>query len=265
MIDGDDSISWKGVSPETSEQAREEGLVPASYICKRLKISRRTLGRAVKSGEIEVAKIIDGVKLFDPDSVDDITLQESLQNPDQKGFLIEYLLDALNTANAHIDKLVTLSHKPAQDTIAALLKENEILRQRSSEVDARILEVHDLYGKLLRETMMMELDAERERLNSKMKEDSFALVRDKLIPVMLDSMKGKKLLDSFSDVEIEAFLDSGAIEGKKADILRKELDSRRKKAAQTPKETKEPKKGDSDNGKTQSPKSVQGSRSDSGK
>jgi hypothetical protein len=258
---GLEDISWKGVDPEVSEQARNEGLVPAAFICKKLKISRRTLGRAVKSGEIEVARQIGKVRLFDPEDIDDATLEESLKNPDQKGFLIEYLLEAVEKQNDHIDKLVQISHKPAQDTIAALAAENESLRARVDAQWKTMAEVHDLYGTALKETMLMEVEANKERLQTKMKEDSFALLKDKLIPVVLENLSSTKFIKSFTDDQIEAFIEAGAATAEQTVLLRKELAKR--KAAQQKTESKKP-KGDN-NGKAQSEKSTEGSGTDSSK
>jgi hypothetical protein len=253
-----DSISWKGVDPEISKEAKELGLVPASYICSKLKISRRTLGRAVKNGEIDVAKQVGKVRLFDPDDIDDVTLEESIKNPDQKGFLIEYLLEAVEKQNDHIDKLIQISHKPAQDTIVALANECKDLRERVEGQWKTMAEVHELYGTAIRETLMMEVDAEKARLQTKMKEDSFALLKEKLVPVVLENLGSTKFIKSFKTDQIEAFIESGAAEPEQVLILKREL-AKRRKAEQSQQSNKG--KGDN-NGKTQSEESTEGNRAD---
>jgi DNA-binding transcriptional MerR regulator len=256
-------VSWKGIDPEISEQAVEDGLVPAGYVCKKLDISRRTLGRAIKSGEIEVARQIGKVRLFDPDDIEDTNLAESLKNPDQKGFLIEYLLESLSSRDTHIDELVKLTHKPIQDTIQALLSENKNLRERIESQWKTTAEVHELYGTMLRETAMLEVDVDKEKNKEQMKSDAFALLKDKLVPVMLDSYAAGNLANVFSTDEIEAFIESGAAgdNPKALTLLKKELAKRRKAEAKTEKKAQ----GDSNNGKAKSEKHAENSGPDSSK
>ena len=220
----------QGIPRETAEKAEAEGLISAGKVCKGLKISRRTLGRKIRLKEIEPI-IIDDIRFFSPDVLDQFEPGED-QPEDGKDFVLNYTLETLLGQNEHIDKLIRLAHDPAQATIKALLDENASLRKRAQEQEAKVFEVHELYGQLFRDTLAAEVEAEKERARMTMQKDAMAMVQDKLLPAMLESMSAGKFINSFSAEQIEAFIEVGAGTPEQIAMLKKTLADRLKKQQQ---------------------------------
>jgi hypothetical protein len=237
-----------GIPKAIEELARAEGLLTPAEVCKQLGISKRSLGREVNRGRLTV-KAIEGYRFFVPETVDALD-----ETPDNEGqaFVLDFALEALSNANEHVNKLVKLAHEPAQQTIEALLKENQSLRERVERQENTVAEVHTMYGELMRNTIVAEIEAEKERKRIEMQGEAFDLFKTQLLPMMLENMGGKKFLESFSNEQIDAALGSGVLTDSQEKTLKKVRAERSKKE----------RKGDNE---TQHKESDKGTIPDSGK
>lgn len=226
-------------SKDTIAKAKEKGLIGVYELGKELGISRRTIGRLCRMKELEY-ELIDGQYYFDPNMIQTLTNIDPDTLQEDRDFVLQYALETLESQTEHINELIKLSHKPAQDTIQALMQENNALRARARESEKTVVEVHELYGQLLRQTMLTELEAEREKDKMKMKQDAFALLKEKIVPMMLDGLGTKKFIESFSDTQIEAFIESGAASAEQVVALKKELVKRKKKGTSNAPHTEKP-------------------------
>jgi hypothetical protein len=146
-----------------------------------------------------------------------------------RDYVLKWSLEALQAREDHINQLIKLSHEPAQETIKALLSENASLRQRAQEQEKTVAEVHELYGELLRQSMIAEVEAEKERAATRMKEEGFKMLQTQLVPKILEHMGAKKFIESFTNEQIEAFLDAGVGSPEQNEQLRAELNRRQQK------------------------------------
>ena len=197
----------KGIPREVVEQARAKGLLTPKEACDRLGITRKQLSARIRDEVIEPV-VIDGIRFFDPNHLSEFDLDSEDLMPD-RDYVLKWSLEALQAREDHINQLIRLSHEPAQETIKALLSENASLRQRAQEQEKTVAEVHELYGELLRQSLVAEVDAEKERAATRMKEDAFKMLQTQLLPVVLSNLTAKRFIESFTDDQITAFIEAG--------------------------------------------------------
>lgn len=196
-------------------------LLPAHKAQKMLGYNLKQFETAIDNGDILPVENRNGARYFDPQDV--VNLKKGNKKDHERVFSLTS--KALSETQEHVRELIGLIVKPTQQTHEALLRENENLRKRVHELEGSMLEVHEMYGTLMRATIQSDLDAEQERQKMEMKTQAFEILKQQ-IPIITGSFAGMKLMQSLSVDQIEGLLQFKLVTDEQAMLLRKELQKR---------------------------------------
>lgn len=155
--------------------------------------------------------------------------QAALDSPEvRKEAFIAQQNEALKISHAHNEKLTEIILDSARGTHDALIAENASLRERMGAVESKTLEIQETYFETMKTVFEMQFEAEKEKAALEMRKDALEVLKTQVLPVIRDSAMSTKLMRSFTDAQIQAFLevDPPVLSEKQRTLLRAELQRR---------------------------------------
>ena len=169
----------------------------------RLGCSTRVVSKLISDGILEQYVDDDGFKYFDPVEVKEAKAVLAAGKKDVFG---ELQNKALKDSHELVLRLVQTVIEPIQNTHKALLADNQDLRARLAEKEKSEAELHATYGEIMRASMQMEIDAEREKARLRHMDQGMSMLKEKVLPAIIGSYQSKNVLNNLDTFQIEALL-----------------------------------------------------------
>ena len=212
----------------TVPQSEEEDGLLIAQVCRRLDCSKRKVRKLVEEGKLTVT-VSNGFEYFDETEVADL-LEEGFTG-NKKDVAFDQTVKALKDSHDHLNRFVSLVIDPLQKTNDALLSENRSLRENQDKLYSELRQVNELYGALQRETIDNEIAARKEELNIAQRKEAFDMVRNSLMPAIVENMSAKRILGSLDDTMIETLIASELLTPEQLAFMTSYLKRRKESAA----------------------------------
>lgn len=196
--------------------------------------SLRQLNRLADKGEIATAQGKDGRRRYCPEDLE-------VLKPTDEAAVLKIVLDLVDTLHKHTDKLLMNLDKPLTVLLDALSTEMQSQRDRNSTLEKTHLDMLTALETMTTDQTMREIAMSEHHKKQERKTEAFKLLKEELFPRILAGnkdgaamVKVKELLDSFTEDQIEVFVESEFISKEQATSLRH---LQTKKKPETEKET----------------------------
>lgn len=186
-------------------------------VCRRLGCTKAKVRKFVEDGSLSCFEA-DGFTYYPEDEIDE--LYELGFADSKRDVAFDQTIKALKNSTEHINKFVAITIDPVMRSNDALLAENKNLRDQNARLYEEIREVNELYSTLQRQTLELEIEAKKETLNIEQRHEAFTMLREQIVPAIVDNMGAKKLLETLDDEKIEVLIESGILTGEQEKTLK---------------------------------------------
>lgn len=197
-------------SAETEDESAEEveGWIMLGQACRRLECTRQRIARLVEEGKLTVREV-GGEPHYSESEIEE--LLEVGFTASRRDLAFDQTIKVLKDTTAAYAQLTSIVAPNTERIMKALTDENMALREQVQNLYAELRSVNELYGALQREVLQTEIEAEREKLTIENKREMVEFLKEKIGPAIIESMASRNFMNSFTDDQIQTFIDVGGV------------------------------------------------------